>query len=336
MPRIMPLKLGMLGMWHPHADGIVRRVAEHSHEFSLVAFYDHDPGVVASQRKKWDVLLPNMRVFDSPQGVLNEPLDAVVVEGRVFENVELARLAVTSGRHVLLEKPAGTNLTGFRGLIELAQEKRRHVQMLYLFRYMSAVQEMFRLARGGELGHIYEFRARLPKDVRLYDEHVADLGRYQGGIFFEMAGHLVDMLVTLLGKPQTVTPFMAHHHAVGPADFVDHGIAVFGCERAWGIVEVPALEIATNQRRIEVYGTEGAYIIPHLGSGHLGNNAVQPIDVYRAKDNAWQTHNIPAATLQIADLREFAAVVAGQKPPNFTSEHDLIVHEAFLRACGVL
>src|SRR5438874_532672 len=46
-----PMKLGMLGMWHTHADGIVRQVAEHPEEFTLVGFHDPDPQVVANRRK---------------------------------------------------------------------------------------------------------------------------------------------------------------------------------------------------------------------------------------------------------------------------------------------
>ena len=42
-----------------------------------------------------------------------------------------------------------------------------------------------------------------------------------------------------------------------------------------------------------------------------------------------------AATLQIADLREFAAVIAGKKEPDFSHEHDLIVQRALLQACGM-
>ena len=58
-------------------------------------------------------------------------------------------------------------------------------------------------------------------------------------------------------------------------------VAVLGWERAWGVLEVPALEVASGARRIEVYGTEGAFVIPHLGSGHLRNDQVQPVEVYR-------------------------------------------------------
>src|SRR5688572_20596327 len=100
------MKLGMLGMWHTHAEGIVRRVAEHPDEFTLVGFYDPDPAVVADRRKRWEPLIKNVRVFDKPQQLLLEELDGVVVEGRVHENLAMAKLALESGRSVMLEKPA--------------------------------------------------------------------------------------------------------------------------------------------------------------------------------------------------------------------------------------
>jgi predicted dehydrogenase len=331
----MPLKLGMLGMWHPHADGIVRRVAEHPDEFSLVGFYDQDPQVVAAQSAQWEPRLGKLRVFNKPAELLREPLDGVVVEGRVYENVGLARLALESGRPVMLEKPAGENLADQRRLVDLAQKKHLHVQMIYLFRYMSAVQELLIRARKGELGSIYAFHGRLPKDVSIYQRYVEELGRYKGGIFFEMAGHLVDLLVALLGKPTRITPFMAHHHTAEPKTFIDNGIAVFEFERALATIEVPALEVAPHSRRIEVYGSAGALVIPHLGSGHLANRNIQPIEVFRTGSPDWQTVELPAATLQIADLREFAAVIAGKKGPDFSMEHDLLVQESLLTSCGM-
>jgi predicted dehydrogenase len=329
------MKLGMLGMWHTHAEGIVRRVAEHPDEFTLVGFYDADPAVVANRRKQWEPLIKGFRVFDRPEELLGQDLDGVVVEGRVYENLALARLALESGRSVMLEKPAGHRPDEHRRLIDLAQRKHLHVQMIYLFRYMSAVQEMLRRARAGELGRIYEFRARLPKDLPSYNRFVEELKPYKGGIFFEMAGHVIDMMVAILGAPRKVTPFLGHHHDAGPRDYIDNGMAVFEFEHAWGIIEVPALEVAPHSRRIEVYGTQGACVIPHLGSGHLANKNVQPIETYKVGDKDWQTHDLPAATLQIADLRQFAAVAGGRKAPDFSMEHDLTVQQALLQASGM-
>lgn len=331
----MPMKLAMLGMWHSHANGIVRRVAENPDEFRLVAFYDPDPQVVAERRERWEPLLGSVSALDSPEQVLRQSLDGVVVDGKVHENVAMARLALEAGLPVMLEKPAGENLEDYQQIVDLAQRKHLHLQMIYLFRYMSAVQEMLGHGRRGELGRIYEFRARLPKHLGNYDHFVEELARYSGGMFFEMAGHVIDMMVALLGRPKNVSPFLGHHHSQ-PGTYVDNGVGVFEFDHAWGIIEVPALEVAPHSRRIEVYGTEGACAIPHLGSGHLANANIQPIDVYRAGDEDWQTLELEAATLQIADLREFAAVVAGKKKPDFDMEHDLVVQEALLRASGML
>jgi predicted dehydrogenase len=332
----MPFRLGMLGMWHTHADGIVRQVAEHPKEFTLVGFFDRDPQVVARRRKQWGQRLGNLRVFEKPEQLAREPLDGVVVEGRVHDNLRLARLALDEGKPVLLEKPAGDNFEEYRRLIDVAQRKHRHVQMIYLFRYMAAVQEMLQRVRKGELGRVYHFRARLPKDLASYKGYVEELAPYKGGMFFEMAGHVIDLMVAMLGTPRQITPFLAHHHREGPETFIDNGVAVFGYPNAWASVEVPALEVAPHSRRVEVFGTEGAIIIPHLGSGHLGNKDVQPIEVYRRGQAEWQTVRLPARTLQISDLREFAAVVGGKKRPDFSTEHDLAVQEALLRASGML
>lgn len=332
----MPFRLVMLGMWHTHAHGIVQQVAAHPDEFTLVGFYDRDKDVAAERRKRWTPLIKDFRLFDSPERLLQEPFDGVVVEGQVYENLALARLALDRGKPIMLEKPAGTNLDDYRRLIDMAQRKHVHVQMIYLFRYMSAVQEMLQRGRKNELGRIYYFRARLPKALADYDRFVKELAPYKGGMFFEMAGHIIDMMVALLGRPRQITPFLAHHHRQGPANYVDNGVAVFEYDNAWGVLEVPALEITPDSRRLEVFGTEGACVIPHLGSGHLANKKIQRIELYRAGQDAWQLQNLPAATLQIADLREFAAVVQGKKQPDFTMEHDLIVQETLLRASGMM
>ena len=331
----MPMKLGLLGMWHSHADGIVRQASAHPGEFSLVGFWDPEPDVVRDRTTRWGPIVPGFRVFSSAEALLREPLDGVVVESRVHDNLRLAKLALESARPVMLEKPAGDKLDEYRRLIDLAQKKHLHVQMIYLFRYMSAVQELCTRVRRGELGRIYEFRARLPKNLSDYDRFVEELQPYKGGMFFEMAGHAIDIMVAVLGRPKRVSGFLGHHHTEPPASYMDNGVAVFAYDSAWGIIEVPALEVAPNSRRVEVYGTEGACAIPHLGSGHLPNRNIQPIEVFRAGQPGWQTIELPAATLQIRDLREFAAVVAGKKPPDSTVEHDLAVQEALLEACGM-
>jgi predicted dehydrogenase len=329
----MTVNLGMLGMVHPHAHGIIRQIAAHPDEFRLLGAFDPDPNVAADRARVWNAAIPELKLFSNAEELLDQPLDGLIVEGQIGENLRWAQMAVDRGFSVMLEKPAGTDLAAFRRLVDSACRRQVHLQMIYLFRYMSAVQEMFKLAREGVLGRIYEFRARIPKDLALYDQHVREYAHYPGGIFFEMAGHLIDMMVTILGRPKSVTPFMGHHHH-GPDRFVDNGLAVFEYDQAWGIVEVTALESAPDARRIEVYGTEGAALIPNLGSGHLANAPTQTIEVYRSGEPGWARFDLPAATLQIADLREMAACIRGEKTPQWSLDHDLVVQEMLLAAVG--
>ena len=330
----MPLKLAMLGITQSHAHGLVRQIGEHPDEFRLVGLHDPDPAAVADRRQRWEPLVGALTVYPTPEALLQQDLDGVAVESPVPLSMKFARLALERGRSVMLEKPAGDDLAEHRRLIELAQRKHLHVQMLYLFRYMVAVREMLDRARKGQLGRIYHFRARLPKDLPSYRRYEAEVGRFKGGMFYEMAGHVIDMMVTILGKPKAITPFLAHHHAE-PGAFIDNGVAVFTYEHAWGIIEVPALETAPHSRRIEVFGTEGSCVIPHLGSGHLANKNIQPIEVFRNGAADWQQLDLQARPLQLDDLREFAAVTAGKKAPDYSMEHDLVVQEALLRASGM-
>ena len=52
-------------------------------------------------------------------------------------------------------------------------------------------------------------------------------------MFFEMAGHVIDMMIAMLGTPRQTTPFLAHHHREGPESFIDNGVAVFTYPNAW-------------------------------------------------------------------------------------------------------
>jgi len=332
----MPFKLALLGLWHPHADGMLRQLAAHPDEFTLQGVWDPDPQVVARHAARWEGVLPGFRVCGSVAELLRQPLDGVLVEGRVADNVPTARAALERGLPVLLEKPAGGNLRDFEALATLARGRGLHLQLAYLFRWMVAVQELLRRHRTGRLGQVYLFRGRLPKDLVLYDQLVHELGEFRGGVFFEMAGHLVDLAITLCGPPRRVTPFLHHHHASGPADYVDNGLAVLEFAGGLGEIDITQLEVAPHSRRIEAFGTLGSVVIPHLGSGHLANQPVQAVEVHEAGAPEWTTLSPVAQPLQISDLREFAAVVAGRKAPDFSLDHDLLVQETLLRASDML
>lgn len=334
-PHSSPMRLAMSGVWHVHATGMVRQIAAHPDEFHFVGLYDRDNELARTRAREWSSLLPGLRVFETEEELFAQDPQGVLVEGAVDENVATARRAVERGLPVLLEKPGGVDLPAFEELLDLAARRGVTVQLAYLFRRMAAIERLIAAHRTGELGRVYAFRGRLPKPVDEYDAFVADLGRYDGGIFFEMAGHLVDFLVTLCGPPRSIVSRMCHHADRRDTRFVDNGMALIECEHALGMLEVTALESATDSRRLEVYGTEGAFVIPHLGSGHVANNAVQPYEQFSRRTGQWTRHEPLATPLQIGDLREFHAVTRGEKAPDYSPAHDLVVQRTLLEVCGM-
>jgi len=320
----------MLGLHHPHAKGLAARIFEHPDEFTLVGGWDPDPELAARREQEW----PGLLLAQSAEALLDQPLDGVVVEGRVGDNLRWARMALERGLPVMLEKPAGCDLLEYRAVRKLADEQGLHVQMIYLFRYMTAVMELLDLARSGALGEIYQFRARIPKNIAEYDHNRAEYKPYAGGIWFEMAGHLIDLMVRILGKPNRATVRLAQHHPEADG-FEDGAVGLFEYDRAFGILETPTLEAVPDQRRIEVYGTRGAAILPHLGTGHLPNDPTQPLDVWLAETGRWERRELPRAVLQITDLLEFEQVVRQGAAPDYPASHDVIVQELLLATSGV-
>ena len=130
----MPFRLGMLGTWHVHANGMIRQIAAHPDEFSLAAACEPDPMVAARRQVQWRSYLPATHWYTDPDAFFKEALDGVLVEGRITENLARAQYALERGLPVLLEKPAGTRLADFASLVGLARSRQLHLQVAYLFR----------------------------------------------------------------------------------------------------------------------------------------------------------------------------------------------------------
>ncbi len=112
----MPFKFAFLGCWHSHAKMHVRESEARPNKVKLIGAYDSDPVVVAKWREQW-----GGHIFQSVEAVLDSDADAVIVEGRVFQNLDYAEQALEAGKHVLLEKPAGVDLEQLKRIHRLSR-----------------------------------------------------------------------------------------------------------------------------------------------------------------------------------------------------------------------
>ena len=325
----MPIKFAFLGAWHSHAVMHVREAAERPDEIQLLGMYDSDPAVISKNQERWKELFSDIQVSPSAEAVLESDAEIVITEGHVYQNLDYAEMALEAGKHVLLEKPAGVDLEQYRRIQDLSVRKGLRLHMAYMWRYSPAVHEILRLARLGVLGDIFYFRGHIPKRKSWHPELDSEFSVYEGGIYFEMAGHLVDIMVTLMGEPTEVHPVLRKHY--GNRREVDNAVVVHEFESGLGTIDMAGMEIGMA-RRIEVHGTGGTAINIGIGSPNLDLSLETASEDYK---EGWQELKLERSPEFPSLLREIAACIRGEKEPDYSLGHDITVQQVLYAGCGI-
>lgn len=328
----MPLKFVYLGLWHSHTVMHIRDAASRPDEFQLVGAYEPDPAIRDAKLGEWAADLPDIPVFESVEQALDSEAEAIICEGRVSENLDYAERTLEADKHVLLEKPAGVNMAQLERLHDTARRKGLHLQMAYMWRYNPVIAEMIRLCRAGALGDPFYFRGHIPKPMAYHARLVEELDWYKGSLYFEMAGHLVDIMVTFMGVPGQVNATHAGHH--GERKHVDNAVVVHRFDSGGlGTIDTASMHVESGlTRRIELYGTGGTAIHTPIGSNNLTLSLQRPFEQY---DVGWQELTVPTPPGPPSLLTELAACISGAKEPDYSLDHDMAVHRTLFAGCGI-
>ena len=84
---------------------------------------------------------PWIKTTTRAQDVFGSDLDGVVIATPVRTHYRLAKEALVSGKHVLVEKPLTTSIAQAQELVTLAQEQGRILMVGHTFEYNPAVNE---------------------------------------------------------------------------------------------------------------------------------------------------------------------------------------------------
>ena len=327
----MPLKFAYLGAWHSHAGMHVREATERPDEFQLVGMYDPDVTVTERRQKEWSEPFPNLRVFSSVEAVLESDAEAVIVEGHLYQNLDYAEQALEAGKHVLLEKPAGVDLEQLERIHKLSERTGRMLQMAYMWRYNPTLHEMLRLAKSGAFGDLFYYRGHIPKPISWHPQLAQEFKVYHGGIYFEMAGHLIDLMVIMMGEPKGVQPSLGRHY--DNRSEVDNAVVVHEFDNGFGTIDTAGMHIESGKtRRIEVYGTKGTAIHTPIGSDNLSLSLETAVEGYATGS---QDVTITRSSTSGSLLRELAACIRGEKQPDYTLAHDMAVQRTLFAGCGI-
>ena len=326
----MKPRIAQYGISHAHADGkasVLKTFADV--EFAGV----FEPNSETRAAKGGAEAYASVHWLASREDLLDDPsIAAVAIEGDVGQNLAWAREALEHGKHIWLDKPAGTDWAEFQSLVALAKERHLLIQLGYMYRYNPGFQFILDWASSGRLGAVFSARGRM--STTHSNERRRKLSAYPGGMVFELLCHLMDIVIAMLGRPQRVTSYL-HNELGSYPTFFDNTATVFEYPEALVILESSALEVAPfESRRFEVHGTRGSIILePFEAIPSLRLCLDEDRDGYHG---GWQDVPVQAVPRYVDSLRALVADIRGDKAPDRSLDHELLVQETVLRAAGIL
>ncbi len=139
-------------------------------------------------------LHPRLETSRDTAEVMESSVEAVAIATSVSSHYTLAKQALLSGKHVLVEKPLTTSSEEAMELTAIAEERKLVLMVGHTFEYHSAVEVLKNLIQSGQLGKVYYiYTSRL------------NLGLFQKDInvVWDLAPHDVSILTYVLGANPT-------------------------------------------------------------------------------------------------------------------------------------
>jgi predicted dehydrogenase len=334
----MPVRIAQYGVQHGHAAGKALALRSNP-EVEFCGVFEPDPA--ARARAADHRAYAGLRWYASAEELLGDPsIVAVAVEGLNAHSLPMARACLEAGKHIWYDKPAGDDWPAFQEAVSIARRRGLLIQMGYMFRYQDGFRRVAEWARSGLLGDVFGIRGHMstwiPESGSAFTRATI-AAAHLGGILYDLGGHMLDQILWIMHdeRPARVTSFLRNDATPGVPAFADNTLAVVEFRRAMALVDIAAMEVEPKQRRFEVYGTRGSAILDPM---EPARSARLILDT--ARDGFQQgLQEVPLAGTSRQrsyelELEAFVAAIRGERPPDRTLDHELLVQETLLRATG--
>ncbi len=198
------IKVGVIGYgyWGPN---IVRNLRGLDLA-QVVAICDKSSAALRRAKQAY----PDVSVTSDPDELLGSTdIDAVAVITPVWTHFELAKAALSNGKHVLVEKPLTSTAAQAEELIELAEKNHLQIMVDHTFLFTGAVRKIRQLLDEDALGKLY-----------YYDSMRVNLGLFQHdvGVIWDLAPHDLSIVDYLIGDTPEAIVATGQSHFNGLPD----------------------------------------------------------------------------------------------------------------------
>jgi predicted dehydrogenase len=337
--RSQRVKIGQIGTGHEHASGKMSTLRNLGDHYEVVGIAEPDPEL----RKQCE----NHPVYRgltwmTEEQLLNTPgLQAVAVEVDSDDDqlMDIAGRCIDSGLHIHLDKPGGESYSKFKRVLDEAGRRNLTVQLGYMYRNNPAVQFCLHAVRQGWLGQVFEVDCVMSKHSGVgYRKYLA---QFRGGTMFIYACHLIDLVVSLMGKPDRIVAFPRQTRSDVGIEMCDNGLIVFEYPRTTATIRTCSLEVDGYRRRqLVVCGDEGTVDIRPLETLDIQPPQQLKLQLALSQDRdsykkGYQEVSFPPPPGRYDyQLIELARIIQGKIENPYPLQHELLVQECLLKACG--
>jgi len=301
----VPLRLGIAGCgW---IAGYVALFARLNRRIRLQACCDRIP----SQAERFASRYRIPHAYAEFEAMLErEALDAVYLAVPHDLHLEMARVAIEAGRHVLVEKPIARTLAEGQEIARLAREGGVRVGVNYQYRYDPGCYALAMAAQRGDLGRLYYGRCNLPwqrgVDYFQQGQWRSQLARAGGGTLITQGSHVLDVLIWAMGgRPHAALGMTARQEFI-QVEVEDLALGTLEMEGG-ALVQISTSMIAHPEQAItiELYGESGTAIYRNRPVPHV---RFRGAPVKRARPPVWGIHPLQRS------LEAFRAWIADDRP----------------------
>lgn len=193
----MTIRVGIIGFG---LSGRVFHAPFVAHQEEMTLSY-----VCSSSADKVHQYWPDVEVVSDAEALITgNEVDLVVITTPNELHYSQAKLALESGKHVLLEKPSVTDVEQVEALCRLASDKGLVFTVYQNRRFDGDFLRLKALVETDELGQLKQLESRFDRFRPVAQERWREQPGVGTGIFWDLGPHVVDQALALLGTPDWI------------------------------------------------------------------------------------------------------------------------------------
>ncbi len=270
----------------------------------------------------------NARVAPSLDAILRDrEVNVVVCAATPDANFVIAQKALSSGKHVLIEKPAGFTKTEAQKLLQVVKKSKKILKVGYNHRHHPAIAKAHHLYTRGAIGKLLFIRAVYGHGARKdYDLQWRMQKKFSpGGELYDQGVHIIDLSAWFAG-PFVSSYCLAKNLFWHRSDLEDNAFCQLVAKSGAVVDFHVSVSLWKNTFQYQIFGEKGYLVIQGLGRSYGLETLTYGKNIAWGKPSREQVWQFPGPDISWeAEWKAFRKSIFSNTEPPASAQQNLIV-----------